>query len=374
MFDTLEINASVALILPGEESILNGVTSLTETAKVTKIGFKYIAASLVVLVFGQIALSWTINLYKTLNPPPPPAPTVGFGALPKIVFPSKDVGEITYRLETVSGAVPSFGPTVKVFPTLPKKANLLGLDRGSQRASAMGFVFEPEQISGSLYRWSNSLPLPSTLELDYAKETFDLEVSWQSDPGFLNVKLIPTEAQTITEVKNYLKRSGSLPDDMANGVVNTTYLKYNGGKLIDAVSLSEADFVRVDIYRENIDELPVLPSDPDTGVARVLVSGSKDQGKRFVNVKYRHTSIDYLNFHTYPVISGQEAWERLVGGQGFVARAAKKGKEMVIRDVYLGYYDSLDEQAYLQPIYVFSGDEGFLAYVSAVDSNFIQTE
>lgn len=324
-----------------------------------------------VLVFGQIALNWMVNLYKTLNPPPPPAPTVGFGALPKIVFPSSDVGEITYRLESVSGVVPSFGPTAKVFGTIPKKDNLLGLDRGKQRAAAMGFVFDPEQISGSLYRWSNSQPLPATLELDYAKETFDLEVSWQSNPGFLNVKLIPTEAQTITEVKNYLKRSGSLPEDMVDGVVNTTYLKYNGGRLIDAVSLSEADFVRVDLYRANIDELPVLPSDPDLGVARVLVSGSKNQGERFVNVKYRHTEIDYLNFHTYPLISGEEAWERLIGGQGYVARKAKTGKEMVIRDVYLGYFDSLDDQKYLQPVYVFSGDNGFLAYVSAINSIYI---
>ena len=343
------------------------MTTLTETARVTKVGFKYVVVFLAVLMVGQMLLSWLIRLYKTLNPPAPLPATMGFGVLPAIEFPKKEVGQLSYKLETVDGTVASFGPTAKVFLVEEKKPTLLGLDRGKQRAAAMGFVFEPQQISGSLYRWSKSQPLLATLELDYAKENFEMSVSWQNDPGFLNVKLIPTEAQTVMEAKDFLKRSGSLPEDMAAGVVRVTNLKYTGGRLTAAVSLSEADMVRVDLYRESVDGvLPVLPADPDQGVARVIVSGSRDQGERFVYAWYKHTQVDYENYQTYPLIGGQEAWEKLTRGEGFVARTPKTGSEAVVREVSLGYFDSLDGQKYLQPIYVFSGDEGLVAYVPAV--------
>jgi hypothetical protein len=34
--------------------------------------------------------------------------------------------------------------------------------------------------------------------------------------------------------------------------------------------------------------------------------------------------------------------------------------------VSLGYYDPLDKQEFLQPIYIFEGDQKFMAYVPAV--------
>ena len=50
----------------------------------------------------------TLNLigriYLTINPPPPPAPTVKYGKLPKMVFPDADVNyKPSFRLETIEG-------------------------------------------------------------------------------------------------------------------------------------------------------------------------------------------------------------------------------------------------------------------------------
>jgi hypothetical protein len=38
--------------------------------------------------------------------------------------------------------------------------------------------------------------------------------------------------------------------------------------------------------------------------------------------------------------------------------------------VFLGYYDDFAEQEYLQPIYVFVGDDNFLGYVSAIEAGY----
>ena len=60
-----------------------------------------------------------------------------------------------------------------------------------------------------------------------------------------------------------------------------------GGRLIQTISLSEADFVQVDFFRNSLDEIDndtkrVVSSfgfyrpDPDRGLIRVIVSSSKE--------------------------------------------------------------------------------------------------
>ena len=67
------------------------------------------------------------------------------------------------------------------------------------------------------------------------------------------------------------------------------------------------------------------------------------------------------------------AWEELQAGRGFIARYPTNGAiSIVVRQVYLGYYDSFDPQMYLQPVFVFEGDNGFLAYVPAVIPEWIE--
>ena len=51
---------------------------------------------------------------------------------------------------------------------------------------------------------------------------------------------------------------------------------------------------------------------------------------------------------------------------GVYRTISKAGGTATVRTVTLAYYDSLDPQNYLQPVFVFEGDDGFLAYVPAV--------
>ena len=91
-----------------------------------------------------------------------------------------------------------------------------------------------------------------------------------------------------------------------------------------------------------------------------------------MKTSYNYTQVEYEQFETYPIISGDVAWQKLIDGQGYTAVAPENGSEAVVRRVGLAYYDSLDNQQYLQPIYVFEGDGGFVAYVSAIDQGYSQ--
>lgn len=348
------------------------MATLTESAKVAKTTIKFGVVLLVVLMVGRVLLTGLLGIYRSLVPPPIAAATVGFGKLPAINFPETSGSELSYVLETVGNEIPSFGPNAKVFFISKSRVSLLGLDRGKKQAASLGFVFEPEQISGTLYRWTKSSPLPSTLELDYTSGVFNLEVRWQTNPNFLSSRLLPNELQAISETRTFLKNAGSLPIDMANGEIKATFLKFSGGQMTETLSLSQADFIRVDMFRQPVDDLSILPTDPKKGVARVLISGSRTQGQRIVSAEYRHTRVEYEQFHTYPLISGTVAWEKLKVGEGLVASNPSENNRVVVRKIKLAYFDSLDDQSYLQPIYVFEGDNDFVGYVPAIDPEWIQ--
>jgi hypothetical protein len=46
---------------------------------------------------------------------------------------------------------------------------------------------------------------------------------------------------------------------------------------------------------------------------------------------------------------------------------------VTIRKMYLAYYEPTTLTNYLQPIFVFEGDNNFVAYVSAVTSKYVST-
>ena len=123
------------------------------------------------------------------------------------------------------------------------------------------------------------------------------------------------------DTENYLSRVGLLSPDIV-GVEKVTYLKDDGGKLISALSLSDADFVQLDLFSKNIDEMsaeenskeivasyPFYRSDPNKGVIRVVVSGSKNLSDKVMEMRYGYNKIDYTKGGTYPIKTSERGLE-----------------------------------------------------------------
>jgi hypothetical protein len=297
---------------------------------------------------------------------------MGYGVLPEPFPANAAEKKLTYRLETVDGGVPSYGPKAKVYFVTLKRSGFLDLERAKKQASALGFVFEPEQVGPNSFRWSLSSPQRAVLDLNVINNSFTMKLSWETDPNFIKTSLAPTANEAVAEAKSYLRSGGFLPDDLSEGENKVVFLSYSGGKLIETVSPSEADFVQVDLFRKPINKIKVWPIDPDHGLARVLIYGSRESGRKVVAAEYTHTEVGYDQYETYPLISGPEAWNLLKNGQAYIAKMPKNGSEAVIREVSLAYFDSGEDGHYMQPMYMFEGDNGFVAYVVAVPSDPVQ--
>ncbi len=70
------------------------------------------------------------------------------------------------------------------------------------------------------------------------------------------------------------------------------------------------------------------------------------------------------------MIKGTEAWSNLKNNKAIIVSAPSDQVNIKIRKVFLGYLDPDVYQEYLQPVYVFLGDDDFVAYVPAIASQY----
>jgi hypothetical protein len=343
--------------------------------KVTKVGrnvVKYGLSALVLLMVGRVALTASIAFYNAMNPPPPPAPTEGFGGLPAIAFPaqSSDDKPASYRLETASGGLPNFGDRAKVFMMTKNSVNLLDAENAQDIAERYGFTSKPEIVSTRLYRWTKIQPLTTTFDYDIIDHNLTYTTDFLNRPELILEGDLPTNFDAEQQVKSFLGIGSLLPPDVASSSAEMKLLKAVGGQLKPAVAVSEANFVQVDLNRTPVDGIyKPYTEDGSTGSIHAIVSAGRS-GNSIVKLVRQIYPILYERAETYFLRSPQSAWARLQAGEGYVANKGT-AEPAVIRTVELGYYESTTFQEYYQPIYVFKGDGDFIGYVSALDPGYI---
>ncbi len=351
------------------------MTNLTQTAYWTRRLLKAGAILIALIIVLRIGFTIFSNVWRKINPPPPVAPTVSFGKLPKINFPqnNEQSKDINYKLETIQGGLPKFSaePT-NVYFTQQNGSNLLALDRANQKALKLGFKNQPQSISEKVYRWQTEAVPTTILDMDITTGNFKLAYDYNNDAEVINSNDLPSNQQAAQEAKSFLNNNDLLPEDLATGTAEFNYLKFSPPDLTPVASLSEADFIRVNLFRSNLNDLKILPPNPKNALVSILFSGIKTIGKRIIEVNYIYYPIYTETVATYPLKNVQTAWQELQNNESYIANLGQNKETITIRQVYLAYYDSERPQHYLQPVYVFEGDNNFVAYVQAVDSKWTE--
>jgi hypothetical protein len=189
-----------------------------------------------------------------------------------------------------------------------------------------------------------------------------------SDQLLQNPEEMPSKENAITLAKNFLTQGSLLSDDLANGEQKVSYweINYDGLQSVDA--LSQANIIRVDFYRKNLEGKWEIIS-PQIGEASVsvLVSGNEDKEKQIIEASFKYADIDRESFSTYPIKTAEEAIEDLKAGNYWPVSDVT-ATQVTIRNMYLAYFEPVSLTNYLQPIFVFEGDNNFVAYVPAIPS------
>ncbi len=350
------------------------MSSLTETAYYTRRAINWTILGVIAYFLLKIFWGILVILWMAIFPPKLPPPNHAFGRLPALAFPQQATpsATLTFQLQTIQGTLPTASPSATVYFMPKTAANLLALSTTQQFATRLQFDPTPIQESKNIYRFNDSeLPL-RRLRFDIVSSNFIVRYGFEQDLSVFDEKNLPTDDQAKQETLTMLQTYSLYPDDFNGGPVTVSYLRLNENTLIPTTSLSQSDAVRVDYFRKSIGEMPLVTPIPDEGPISIILSGSTDSKKRVIQFAYTYWPIDYQTTATYALKTTQQAWEELQQGKGFIAQYPQNTTTAIVRDVGLAYYDSFDPQTYLQPVFVFSGDNGFLGYVPAVSSEWVE--
>ncbi len=307
-------------------------------------------------------------LWLLVFPPKLPPPNHAFGKLPAVKFlpQASPSAALTFRLETIQGNVPRASESATVYFMPKSPANLLALTKAQELAQRFGFDPTPVQESKNIYRFNDpSLPL-RRLRYDLVSNNFILRYGFEQDTSIFSERDLPTPDAAIAEAKSLLQTYNLYVDDIAGGKNSISFLKLSGNRLISTTSLSQADSVEVDFFRKPVGGMTIFTPRLDEAPVAIIFSGSRNQSKRLLQFAYNFWPIDYQTFATYALKTSMQAWQELQGGGGFIARYPTNGTTALVRNIYLAYYDTFGEQNYLQPVFVFEGDDGFLAFIGAI--------
>lgn len=351
--------------------------SLTETAFYTRRTINWTIIGVIGYVLLRIFWSLVVTVYLTVFPPKAPPPNHAFGSLPAVTFPPQQAspsGQLIYQLQTIEGSIPLSSESANVYFMPKKGSNLLALSTAQAFAKRLGFTTTPvpEPSNKNIYRFDDLASPLRHLWYDIVSTNFIIRYDFIQDAGlFLNSK-VPSAVEARAEAKNMLQTYGLYPEDFNGGDVRVTFYKVTDNKLAPVASQSQADAVRVDFYRPNVASTRIVTGTLSEGPVSIIFSGSGNAKKRVLQFTYNYWPIDYSTVATYSLKTSAQAWQELQGGGGYILQLPST-LLITVRNVYLAYYDSVAPQTYLQPVFVFEGDGGFIAYVPALNPAYIES-
>ena len=345
------------------------MASLTETAFQARKTIKWALVGLVAFIFLRLAFFAALDFYRVTFPPPALIPNNALGKLPKIEFPksASPSGQLTYKIQTVNGAIPEASDAARVYFMPKSRSNLLSLSRAQSLVGRIGFATTPRQVGDTtLYHWIDLKSPLRTIDLDIVSSQFELKYAYVHELTLFSEPYVPSPVQATNEVLSFFQKLGMIPADLNFINPKITYLQLVGNQLGETTSQSQANAVRVDIFRQSYSSYPVVNDQPGQGNVSFILSGATDTNKKILEVKYNYWEVDAKTLGIYTLKKAQTAFSELQNNQAYFASWPENTNTIVITDVYLAYYDGKNPQLFLQPVYVFKGEGGFVAYVPAV--------
>lgn len=328
---------------------------------------------LFVLIFLIIFYSFKLLfIYLEANQPKAVITPSLFGKInPPEIKDATTSANFIFTLDTVEGQPVSTTDSAKVY-FLPQPATRFGY-REKIYLMARTLGFNTEQIKHKL--------VDNTASFDDGKQTLSINIAnfnfkYDSRPNPSSLSLassfIPSKKEIENKATDFLKKIGRYPDELATGTVNIIYLKYSPGldTYVNVQNRSEANLVEVDFYRPNPDGVSIATPRFFNSQNYVIMLFT-ETGYEVVKSQIAFFEKSESQVDLYPVKSGELAWEELKNGKAKVVAATKGAKKIVIKKMFISYFDPDIYQSFLQPVYVFLGDNDFVGYVPAVSNQYL---
>ncbi len=211
------------------------------------------------------------------------------------------------------------------------------------------------------------------LRIDITNFNFTYTYNIQKKAQIFEGAKVPQKEEAEQKAIDFLKSFDRYPSELAKGKTNAIFFKFDLESSTAAVleTNQEANMVEIDFYRPDIDTFPIVsPTYYNSQNYVTLVN--TDNGMKVISAQIKFYEKSEEQIGIYPIITGKEAYAKLSTGSAILVSPASSGKkDIVIKKMFMGYFDPKEYQEYLQPVYVFLGDDGFVAYVPAVTDEWL---
>lgn len=307
--------------------------------------------------------------WQKIHPPPEPAPDTAYGKLPAVNFPfQRQPKPVSFLLETVEGSLPTNLPDRARVYYIPKLGGRFSkLDEAKQIAQKLKLNPNGEKLTEDTYLFKN--PISRTeLEINVLTQNFTYSYDYVHDQTLINPPPLPTKDRAVSIALSFLSKLNKSTAELQEGESTVSYWRIRGERLVSAISASEADFIKVNLFRKKIEnQYPIMPPTYPESLVSFLITSQNIQGEQVVETKFINFESDREEFAQYPLLPIEAAWEKIKNGDYFLTSYDGDNKESVkIRGIFLAYYDPYQSTQFLQPIYVFEGDKNFVGYYPAI--------
>lgn len=339
------------------------MATLAATTREARLILKYAA----IIIVGLLLLIWTFRIIMFIGnaifSPSASTPDYRYGHLPALGFTTKFNKPQSYTVNTVSGRLPVFPPTLKVFKLKSSETNLSTLATIRDNAQNAGFSTDEKEVDELLYQWKHNFDSERILTYNILSNDFDISSNYLNQANSISTGQLPEDQDSIKIVFDLLGQLNQDISDIDTEKTSVTYYKIENGTLVEADSYSNAQITRIVLYQKNINDLPIVyksfnSSDMKFYLARSGFSTS------IVDAFYKHRLVDETESGVYSIKTPTEALEDLKKGNALILEN-NAPPSVTITNIYLAYYLGDETSSYLVPVIVFDGIK-FKAYVEAI--------
>ncbi len=296
-----------------------------------------------------------------------------FGKIKKPLIDQASAGaNLNFVLDTIEGVPVTATESAQVY-FLPPSVTRFGY-REKIFLMAKNLGFDTTKVTYKLLNDKEAVfnDGKQKLTVDITNFNFSYEYDLSKQKQVFTNVVIPSKSEIENKAINFMKTMGRYPDELARGKTNLVYLNYNPlGNVLYVPSAPEgANVVEVDFYREDIDSFPVVAPKYFNSQNFIIMTFYEGGFKVLkAQIHFFEKSTDQSGI--YPIKPGETAWNELVAGKGFIISPSLNQKDAVVKKMFMAYLDQDIYQDYLQPVYVFLGDDNFVAYVPAITNDYL---
>ncbi|MDH7476510.1 MAG: hypothetical protein QHH09_03505 [Microgenomates group bacterium] len=315
-----------------------------------------------------------LMIYFNLNKPQTTYINPIFSKIERPLIPEATVSaDFKFILDNIEGQPITATQAAKVY-WLPQEKPKFGY-REKLFLLAKTLGFDTDNVS---YKLNNSEATfddgRQKLIVDIGNFNFRYELKPENYSEYFAEPMIPDVKEAEKKATDFLIATTRYPEELSRGKVNPVFWFYNkevGQSIVlDNNNLSNANMIEIDYYRPDIGDYPAVSPKYYNSQNYVLMVFYKEGYKILrAQVKFFEKSEEQVG--VYPLISGDRAYQILQNNQALIILSPPDEKNIIIKKMFLGYFDPDVYQKYLQPVYVFLGDNNFVAYVPAVSEEYL---